>query len=93
MRTLQQAGSSETAILHLIANHHAYLDDSGYPKEARGEFTSDRTRILMIVDRYDELLVDSEGPHRCLRTERFNGSTKKLDRISSISSFYHHLLG
>lgn len=47
----------EAAILHLIANHHAYLDDSGYPKESRGSFTSDRTRILMVVDRYDELIT------------------------------------
>jgi HD-GYP domain-containing protein (c-di-GMP phosphodiesterase class II) len=44
-----------------IANHHVYLDDSGYPKEARGEFTSDRTRILMVVDKYDELLTGFGG--------------------------------
>lgn len=51
----------EAAVLHLIANHHAYLDDSGYPKESRGQFTSDRTRILMIVDRYDELITGFGG--------------------------------
>lgn len=61
VRTLQGQGGFDASVLHLIANHHAYLDDSGYPKEARGEFTSDRTRILMVVDRYDELLTGFGG--------------------------------
>ena len=51
----------EAAILHLIANHHVYLDDSGYPKESRGQFTSDRARLLMVVDRYDELITGFGG--------------------------------
>ncbi|TKB64227.1 MAG: DUF3391 domain-containing protein [Nitrospira sp.] len=51
----------EAATLHLIANHHAYLNDSGYPKESRGQFTSDPTRILMVVDRYDELITGFGG--------------------------------
>jgi HD-GYP domain-containing protein (c-di-GMP phosphodiesterase class II) len=54
---LEHHGGIDAAILHLIANHHVYLDDSGYPKESRGQFTSDRTRILMVVDRYDELMT------------------------------------
>lgn len=58
---LERQGRIEPAILHLIANHHVYLDDSGYPKESRGQFTCDRTRILMIVDRYDELLTGFGG--------------------------------
>lgn len=61
VRTLQGQGGIDASVLHLIANHHVYLDDSGYPKEARGEFTSDRTRILMVVDRYDELLTGFGG--------------------------------
>lgn len=61
VRTLQGQGGFDASVLHLIANHHEYLDDSGYPKEARGEFTSDRTRILMVVDRYDEVLTGFGG--------------------------------
>ncbi len=85
VRSLQQAGSSETAVLHLIANHHAYLDDSGYPKEARGEFTSDRTRILMIVDRYDELLTGFGGAtplpsHRTFQRLYQEARQNKLDQ-------------
>lgn len=91
VRTLQQAGGSETAVLHLIANHHAYLDDSGYPKEARGEFTSDRTRILMIVDRYDELLSGFGGvtplpSHRTFQRLYQEARQNKLDQ-QLLSSF------
>ncbi len=88
---LEQQGRIEAAILRLIANHHVYLDDSGYPKESRGQFTCDRTRILMVVDRYDELITGFGGtspltPHQtfqCLYQEARQG---KLDpRI--VSSF------
>jgi HD-GYP domain-containing protein (c-di-GMP phosphodiesterase class II) len=54
---LERHGEIEPAILHLIAHHHAYLDDSGYPKESRGYSASDRARILMVIDRYDELIT------------------------------------
>lgn len=59
--SLQRQGGIESETLHLIANHHAYLDESGYPKEARGQFTSDRARILMVIDRYDELTTGFGG--------------------------------
>lgn len=82
--TLQRQGGFDSSILHLIANHHAYLDDSGYPKEARGEFTSDRTRILMVVDRYDELLTGFGGTtpltaHQTFQRLYHEAQTRKLD--------------
>ncbi|MBS0181621.1 MAG: DUF3391 domain-containing protein [Nitrospira sp.] len=88
---LERQGRIESAILHLIANHHVYLDDSGYPKESRGQFTSDRTRILMVVDRYDELITGFGGtspltPHhtfQCLYQEAQQG---KIDQ-RVLSSF------
>lgn len=58
---LERQGRIEAAILQLIANHHVYLDDSGYPEESPGQFTSDRSRILMVVDRYDELITGFGG--------------------------------
>ncbi|MDH4152207.1 MAG: DUF3391 domain-containing protein [Nitrospira sp.] len=84
-RTLQQAGGIETNVLHLIADHHAYLDNSGYPKETRGECTSDRTRILMIVDRYDELLSGFGGArplpsHRTFQQLYQEARQNKLDQ-------------
>jgi HD-GYP domain-containing protein (c-di-GMP phosphodiesterase class II) len=69
---LERRGGFETAVLHMIGEHHAYLDGSGYPPETRGEFTSIRTRILMITDRYDELITGFGGasplaPHQALQ--------------------------
>ena len=69
---LERQGGFDTAILHLIEEHHVYLDGSGYPPETRGEFTSERTRILMVMDRYDELITGFGGasplaPHQALQ--------------------------
>ncbi|MFO0700173.1 MAG: hypothetical protein U0236_13190 [Nitrospira sp.] len=69
---------------HLIANHHAYLDDSGYPKETRGECTSDRARSPLIVDRYDELMSGFGGatPLPAYRTFQrlYQEAQNKLDQ-------------
>jgi HD-GYP domain-containing protein (c-di-GMP phosphodiesterase class II) len=88
---LERQGGIEAAILHLIANHHAYLDDSGYPKESRGQFTSDRTRILMVVDRYDELITGFGGtspltPHQTFQRLYQEAQQGKLDQ-RIVSSF------
>jgi putative nucleotidyltransferase with HDIG domain len=58
---LEERGGFDTAVLHMIAEHHAYLDGSGYPPERRGEFTSVQTRILMLADKYDEFLTGFGG--------------------------------
>jgi HD-GYP domain-containing protein (c-di-GMP phosphodiesterase class II) len=81
----------EAATLHLIASHHAYLDDSGYPKGSRGQFTSDPTRILMVVDRYDELITGFGGtapltPHHTFQRLYQEAREGKLDQ-RIVSSF------
>lgn len=88
---LERQGKIEPAILHLIANHHAYLDDSGYPKESRGQSASDRTRILMVVDRYDELITGFGGtapltPHPTFQRLYQEAQQGKLDQ-RILSSF------
>lgn len=69
---LERQGRFEAPVLHLIGEHHAYLDGSGYPPETRGEFTSARTRALMIADKYDEFITGFGGaaplaPHQALQ--------------------------
>jgi HD-GYP domain-containing protein (c-di-GMP phosphodiesterase class II) len=88
---LERQGRIEAATLHHIANHHVYLDDSGYPKESRGRFTSDRTRILMVVDRYDELITGFGGtasltPHQTFQRLYQEARQGKLDQ-RILSSF------
>jgi len=58
---LERQGGFETSVLQMIGDHHIRLNDSGYPQGAKGEFTSERSRILMIADYYDELLTGSGG--------------------------------
>lgn len=60
--SLEKHKQMERGTVDLIATHHAYLDNSGYPKETQGQSTSDRARILMVVDRYDELISGFGGP-------------------------------
>ncbi len=69
---LERQGGFETRVLQMIGEHHIRLDDSGYPQGAKGEFTSERSRILMITDYYDELITGFGGasplaPHQALQ--------------------------
>ena len=69
---LERQGGFETKILQMLGEHHIRLDDSGYPQGTKGEFTSERSRILMIADYYDELITGFGGasplaPHQALQ--------------------------
>ena len=83
--SLERQGQMERGILDLIATHHAYLDNSGYPKETQGQSTSDRARILMVVDRYDELISGFGGlapmtPHQTFQRMYQETQQGKLDQ-------------
>ena len=58
---LKRQGGFEDRVLEIIGEHHVLLDGSGYPQGPCGAFTSDRTRIVMITDRYDELITGFGG--------------------------------
>ncbi len=82
---LERQKGFDAAMLHLINEHHALLDGSGYPPETRGEFTSDRTRILAVTDRYDELITGFGGatplaPHQALQRVYREAQEGKLDK-------------
>ena len=69
---LERQQGFETRVLQMIGEHHLRLDDSGYPQGTKGEFTSERSRILMIADYYDELITGFGGasplaPHQALQ--------------------------
>ena len=44
-----------TSCIHIIAHHHERLDGSGYPSGLREEDIDFFTKIVMVVDEYDEL--------------------------------------
>jgi HD-GYP domain-containing protein (c-di-GMP phosphodiesterase class II) len=84
--TLQRQGGFSSAICQLVAEHHALLDDTGFPKEARGSFTTDMTRVIMVTDRYDELLTGFGGaspmtPHQTLQRLYEEGRAGKYESV------------
>jgi HD-GYP domain-containing protein (c-di-GMP phosphodiesterase class II) len=85
MLTLERQGGFEDQVLKIIEEHHALLDGSGYPKEKCGAFTSNRTRIVMLADRYDELITGFGGaspltPHQTLQHLFREAEEGQLDR-------------
>ncbi len=69
---LERRGGFTKLVEQIVAEHHAYLNGSGFPAETGGAFTSDMTRIVMVTDRYDELLTGFGGaspltPHQSLQ--------------------------
>lgn len=81
---VERQGGFDASILHFIAEHHALLDGSGYPSETRGEFTSDRTRIMIIADRYDDFITGFGGasplaPYQALQRLYQEAREGKLD--------------
>ncbi|MGA6828237.1 HD-GYP domain-containing protein [Nitrospira sp. NS4] len=83
--TLERQGGFETRMLQLIGEHHVRLNGSGYPQGTRGEFTSERSRILMIADHYDELITGFGGaspltPHQALQRLYQEAQEGLLDR-------------
>jgi HD-GYP domain-containing protein (c-di-GMP phosphodiesterase class II) len=69
---LQRQGLFPSSVCQLAADHHALLDNTGFPQETQGAFTNDMTRIVMVIDHYDELLRGFGGaspltPHQALQ--------------------------
>lgn len=82
---LQRQGSFSPAVCQTVADHHALLDNTGFPPETPGAFTSDMTRLMMVADRYDELLTGFGGaspltPHQALQRLYEEGQSGKYDR-------------
>lgn len=69
---LERHGGFSPAVEQIVAEHHAYMNASGFPADTNGAFTSDMTRLIMVTDRYDELLTGFGGgspltPHQSLQ--------------------------
>ena len=81
---LERQGGFSSAIPQLVADHHALLNKTGFPKETRGAFTTEVTRVVMAVDRYDELRTGFGGalpltPHQALQRLYADAQTGKYD--------------
>lgn len=52
-------------VMEVIANHHEYLDGSGYPRQLKGDAIRLPTRIVTIANMYDNLCNHTD-PHQSL---------------------------
>lgn len=81
---LERQTQFSPSVGQIVAEHHACLNGSGFPMETRGAFTSDMTRIVMVMDRYDELLTGFGGaspltPHQSLQRLYQEGQEGKYE--------------
>jgi putative nucleotidyltransferase with HDIG domain len=58
---LQKSGGFHTDVLRLVAEHHVNLDQSGYPQDIVAGRPGETSQIILIADRYDEMLTGQLG--------------------------------
>ncbi len=71
-------------VRRIAAEHHVTLDGQGYPSETSAGSTAEMSRIVMIADRYDELLTGFGGlrplpSHAAIRHLFQEGEFGRLD--------------
>lgn len=72
-------------VRQIAAQHHVTLDGQGYPSETPAGSTAEASRIVMIADRYDELLTGFGGlrplpSHAAIQQLFQQGEFGRLDR-------------
>lgn len=58
---LEKQGEFPQDVIRIVAEHHATPDGHGYPMETPGYSTTEYSRIVMVADRYNDLLVGHGG--------------------------------
>jgi putative nucleotidyltransferase with HDIG domain len=53
---LEKTGGFDLEVLTIVHEHHALLDGGGFPPEVSAHVTQRASRIVMVANRYDELL-------------------------------------
>ena len=71
-------------VRRIAAEHHLTLDGHGYPSETSAGSTAEASRIVMIADRYDELLTGFGGlrpmpSHAAIQQLFQEGELERLD--------------
>lgn len=97
MEPLAGAGTFPSNALMVIRDHHERVDGSGYPAGIKGEQLSDLTKIVSIVDRYDNLCNNrnpekSVTPHEALaymfKSEKVRFDNQLIQRFISYMGVY-----
>ncbi len=83
MEPLTSTGTFPAEALKIIKDHHERIDGSGYPAGLKGQQLSDLTKIVSIVNRYDNLCNNrnpekSVTPHEAL-AHMFKSEKEQFD--------------
>lgn len=82
---LAQADPFPEAVTRIIAQHHEYLDGSGFPKRLKGGAISPLAQLVGLVDFYNELVGMEHGrppllPHDAIRQLYLLGEKGHFDK-------------
>ena len=58
---LSESSGISDEVLKIVEEHHVLLDGTGYPKHIAPDTINRMSRLLRIVDEYDELLTGQQG--------------------------------
>ncbi|GJL49687.1 MAG: HD family phosphohydrolase [Nitrospirales bacterium] len=61
MEILKESSGISDQVREIIETHHVRLDGTGYPKQIAPDTMSTSSRLLRVVDEYDELLTGQLG--------------------------------
>ena len=59
---LEKVREVQNEVLMIVAQHHEFLDGTGYPAKLRGLAIYDLARLVAVANLYDELISKSELP-------------------------------
>ena len=84
LEILRKSSGIADPVRHIVEAHHVLLDGTGYPSRLTPEATSMSSRLLRVVDEYDELLTGQQGlppmsGKEALRTLYQRGQQGQLD--------------
>jgi HD-GYP domain-containing protein (c-di-GMP phosphodiesterase class II) len=82
--TIEAQHEFPQTVRRIAAEHHVTPDGQGYPSETSADSTTEASRIVMIADRYDELLTGFGGlrplpSHAAIRHLFQEGEFGRLD--------------
>lgn len=69
---VERQGNFALEVRRILAEHHAFLNQTGYPADIHPQSTSRLSRIVMVADQYDEMISGFGGrtpmpPHEALQ--------------------------
>ncbi len=83
---LEQEGGFSLQVRRIVAEHHVTPDGKGYPPETHPNGTAQASRVVMVADRYDELVTGFGSatpldPYHALQRLYRDGLEGRLDPL------------